>query len=87
MSIVRQFLDSVVKYWVIITAAVFLIMYLGGFVVQVGQIQTDQAALRVKIVELEQRQTKTEDKVNMQNVEVLTRLSRMEAILEELRKK
>lgn len=80
-------MDSLAKYWSVIIAIGLAISWLGGFVVTVGQIQNEQAAIKLKIVELEQRQTKTEDKVNTQNVEVLTRLARMEAILEELRKK
>jgi uncharacterized membrane protein YqhA len=87
MSLIRQFLDNVVKYWVLLTATVLIVFYLGGFVIQVSQIQAEQASLRVRIVELEQRQSKIEDKVNIQNIEVLTRLSRMEAILEEIRKR
>lgn len=83
----RQLFDPLAKYWTIIIAVGCLVSWAGGFVVSVNQLQADQAALRVRIVELEQRQTKIEDKVNTQNVEVLTRLSRMEAILEEIKKR
>jgi len=83
----RQLFDPIAKYWTIIIATCGLVWYLGGFVVSVNQLQTEQTALRLRIVEIEQRQTKIEDKVNTQNVEVLTRLSRMEAILEEIRKR
>lgn len=86
MSIIKSALDNLVRYWVVIAACAVLIFYVGGFVIQVSQIQTEQTALRIRIMELESRLTRTEDKINAQNIEVLTRLSRMEATLEEIRK-
>lgn len=80
-------LNAICKYWSIILAVALAVSWFGGFVVTLSQIQTEQTALRVKLVELEQRQNKMEDRVNSQNLEVLTKLSRVEAILEELRKR
>lgn len=84
---VRTVLNAICKYWSLILAVVIAVSWFGGFIVTLSQIQTEQTALRVKLIELEQRQTKVEDKVNTQKLEVLTKLSRMEAILEELRKR
>lgn len=68
---VRTVLNAICKYWSLILAVVIAVSWFGGFIVTLSQIQTEQTALRVKLIELEQRQTKVEDKVNTQNLEVL----------------
>ncbi len=87
MSIFAPLKNALTRYWSALLAFLIGIYWFGGFVITVNQIQTEQISIRVKILALEQNQTKIDDKVNMQNVEVITRLTRMESILEEMRRK
>ena len=81
-----QAIDTLNKYWAVIIAALIFVSYCGGFVVQMNALQQEQTAIRLKIVQIEVRQTLADDKFNEQSVNVLTKLARIEAILEELRK-
>lgn len=81
---VKGLLSGTVKYWVILSALVVTIYWTGGFIVQT---QYDLNSLRLRLINLEQRQTTLEDKLNKQNTEVINRLSRMEGILEEIRER
>ena len=87
MEVWRKALNNLTKYWTVALALIMAVYWFGGFVISVGQIQVEQTSLRVKILEIELRQTKTEDKVNLQNIDVIGRLARMEATLEEIRRK
>ena len=86
MSIaIRQVVDGIVKYWVLILAVIAAIVWISQFATQLTQIQVDALALRVRITEIEQHQTRTDDRLNSVDKAVTSRLARIEALLEDIK--
>jgi hypothetical protein len=86
-AVFRPLLESLTKYWTVLIALCATIYWLGGFISKTQAIEVEQASLKLRIVEIEQRQDKLEDKINSQNLEVITRLVRMESTLEEIKRR